>query len=98
MIAPLELDDRLMDVVYLDSRVAKGVFTDQDVDVLTAVTSQVAVSLETARAAQLEVAVQAAQQQRDTAETLRVAMVELTATLDPQQVLDLLRDLVSRAI
>ncbi|GIE01355.1 hypothetical protein Adu01nite_27050 [Paractinoplanes durhamensis] len=98
MIAPLELDGRLLGVVYLDSRVAKGVFTDQDVDVLAAVTSQVAVSLETARTAQLEVAVHAARRQRDTAETLRVAMLELTATLDPDQVLDLLRDLVRRTI
>jgi diguanylate cyclase (GGDEF)-like protein len=98
MIAPLELDGRLLGVVYLDSRVAKGVFTDQDVDVLVAVTSQIAVSLETARAAQLEVAVHAARQQRDTAEALRVAMMELTATLDPGQVLELLRNIVSRTI
>ncbi|GIE95180.1 hypothetical protein Ari01nite_26450 [Paractinoplanes rishiriensis] len=98
MIAPLEVDGRLLGVVYLDSRVAKGVFTDQDVDVLTAVTSQVAVSLETARAAQLEVAVHAARQQRDTAETLRGAMIDFTATRDPDQVLTLLRAIVSRSV
>ncbi len=98
IIAPLELDGRLLGVVYLDSRVAKGVFTDGDIDILTAVTSQIAVSLETARAAQLEAAVQAARRQRDTAETLRQAMNDLTATLDPEQVLDRLRDLVARAL
>ncbi len=54
MIAPVELDGRLLGVVYLDSRVAKGVFTEGDVAILSAVTSHIAVSVETARAAQLE--------------------------------------------
>jgi diguanylate cyclase (GGDEF)-like protein len=85
-------------VVYLDSRIAKGVFTDEDIDILTAVTRHIAVSLETARAAQLELAVQAARQQRDTAERLHEAMNRLTATLDPQQVLHLLRDIVAGAV
>jgi eukaryotic-like serine/threonine-protein kinase len=98
MIAPLELDGRLLGVVYLDSRVAKGVFTEDDVDILTAVTRHIAVSLETARAAQLELAVQSARQQRDTAEHLREAMNRLTATLDPQHVLHLLRDIVADTV
>jgi eukaryotic-like serine/threonine-protein kinase len=98
MIAPLELDGRLLGVVYLDSRVAKGVFTEEDVDILTAVTRHIAVSLETARAAQLELAVQAARQQRDTAEHLREAMNRLTATLDPQHVLHLLCDIVAETV
>ena len=45
-------------VVYLDSRLAKGMFTEDDVDILVAITNHVAVSLETARAAQLEVTIQ----------------------------------------
>ena len=98
MIAPLELDRRLLGVVYLDSRVAKGVFTDDDVDILAAITSQVATSLETARAAQLEVAVYAARQQRDTAEVLREAMNRLTAVLDPDEVLTSLRDIVRNVL
>ncbi|HEX5201068.1 MAG TPA: diguanylate cyclase [Actinoplanes sp.] len=98
MIAPLELDGRLLGVVYLDSRVAKGVFTDDDVAILTAVASHIAGSLATARAAQLEVAVHTARQQRDTAEVLREAMNQLTAVLDPDEVLRRLRDIVGRAI
>ena len=86
IVAPLELDRRLLGVVYLDSRVAKGVFTERDVDILTAVNSHIAVSLETARAAQLEVAVQAAHQQRDVAETLRDTMTRMSGTLDPDEV------------
>nr|WP_275941372.1 diguanylate cyclase [Planosporangium flavigriseum] len=97
LIAPLLLDGRLLGVVYLDSRVAKGVFTPDDVDILTAVTHHVAVAMETARAAQLEVAVEAANRQRDLAETLRDAMTWLSATLDPNIVLRRLLTTVMRA-
>jgi diguanylate cyclase (GGDEF)-like protein len=87
VVAPLLLDDRLLGVVYLDSRVAKGMFTADDVETLIAITHHVAVSLETARTAQLELAVAAANQQRDLAETLRSAMTWFTGTLDPDELL-----------
>ena len=87
MVAPLQLKGRLLGVVYLDSRVAKGIFTGDDVDILMAIVNHVAVSLETARAAQLKVAVQAARRQQDMAETLRSAMAEVSQTLDPDEVL-----------
>ena len=87
MVAPLRLKGRLQGVVYLDSRVAKGIFTHDDVDILMAITNHVAVSLETARAAQLALAVQAARRQRDVAEMLREAMAEQSATLDPDEVM-----------
>ena len=93
--APLLLDERLLGVVYLDSRVAKGVFTVDDVDMLAAVTHHIAVALETARAAQLEVAVATANRQRDLAETLRAAMARFTKTLDPATVL---RELLATAL
>ncbi len=95
MVAPLELDDRLLGVVYLDSRAAKGMFTDSDVDILTAVNSHIAVSLETARAAQLEGAVLAARQQRDVAEQLRDAIGRLAGILDPDRVQQMLLDIVA---
>jgi diguanylate cyclase (GGDEF)-like protein len=87
LIAPLHLNGRLRGVVYLDSRVAKGVFTGDDVDILKAITNHIAVSLETARAAQLEVAVQTARRQRDVAETLRAAMADQSSSLDPDDVM-----------
>jgi diguanylate cyclase (GGDEF)-like protein len=87
MIAPLRFNGQLRGVVYLDSRIAKGVFTGDDVDILKAITNHVAVSLETARAAQLEVAVQAARRQRDVAETLRAAMADQSSSLDPDEVM-----------
>ncbi len=98
MIAPLLFDNRLRGVVYLDSRVAKGMFNTDDVDILTAITNHVAVSLETARAAQLAVAVQAASRQRDVAETLRAAMAEQSATLDPDEVMDRLLHALTRTL
>jgi diguanylate cyclase (GGDEF)-like protein len=87
LIAPLHFDGQLRGVVYLDSRIAKGVFTSDDVDILKAITNHIAVSLETARAAQLEVAVQAARRQRDVAETLRAAMADQSSSLDPDEVM-----------
>jgi diguanylate cyclase (GGDEF)-like protein len=87
MIAPLRFNGQLRGVVYLDSRIAKGVFTSDDADILMSITNHVAVSLETVRAAQLEVAVQAARRQRDVAETLRAAMADQSSSLDPDEVI-----------
>jgi len=98
MVAPLLFDGRLIGVVYLDSRVAKGMFTADDVDILMAITNHVAVSLETARAAQLALAVQAARRQRDVAEMLREAMAEQSATLDPDEVMHRLLRALTRTL
>ena len=98
MIAPLQLKGRLRGIVYLDSRVAKGMFTIDDVDILSAIGSQLAVSLETAHAAALEAAVRVAQQQRDLAEMLRSAMSNLSQTLNPDEVLRLLLVTAARLV
>jgi diguanylate cyclase (GGDEF)-like protein len=87
MVSPLLVKGRLLGVVYLDSRVARGIFTGDDVELLVAVTHHFAVSLETARAAQLELAVSTAHRERDLAERLRRAVADLGATLDPDEVL-----------
>lgn len=87
MAAPLSLDGRLLGVVYLDSRIAKGIFTNEDVGALTAVTNYVAGALETARARQLEVDVTNANKKRELADMLRTANADLTGTLDPTEVL-----------
>ncbi|MCY1136779.1 diguanylate cyclase [Actinoplanes sp. Pm04-4] len=98
LIAPLQFDNQLRGVVYLDSRIAKGVFTADDVAILKAITNHIAVSLETARAAQLEVAVQAARRQRDVAETLRAAMADQSSSLDPDEVMRRLLSSLSRTL
>jgi diguanylate cyclase (GGDEF)-like protein len=98
LVAPVRFKGTTVGVVYLDSRLARGIFTDDDVEVLTAVVGHVAVSLETARAAQLHLAVQAARQQQAFAETLRSSLAELSAIHDPAVLLrQLFATLVARA-
>jgi len=87
MVVPVRFKGNTLGVVYLDSRMARGIFTDDDVAVLTGVTSHVAVSLETARAAQLHLAVRTAQQQQAFAEMLRASLAELSDIHDPAQLL-----------
>jgi diguanylate cyclase (GGDEF)-like protein len=98
LVAPLLLESRLTGVVYLDSRLAKGMFTGADVDILVAIATQVAVSLETARSAQLEMLVHAEREQRALVDTLRDIMAEMAATLDPGEVLDRLLAGLARAV
>jgi diguanylate cyclase (GGDEF)-like protein len=83
LVAPVQFKGTTVGVVYLDSRLARGIFTGDDVEVLTSVVGLVAVSLETARAAQLHLAVQAARQQQAFAETLRSSLAELSAIHEP---------------
>ncbi|MEZ4453808.1 MAG: ATP-binding protein [Nannocystaceae bacterium] len=45
--APLLLRDRLVGVVYLDNRIAAGMFTRRDAQILQAIASQLAITIET---------------------------------------------------
>src|SRR5262249_37558929 len=98
--APVQLDGRMLGIIYLDSRVAGGIFTPDDVGVLIAITNHIAVALETARAAQLEVAVATANRQRDLAETLRTALADIAGELEatPESVLTRLRETAARTV
>ena len=58
-------------------------FTTADISLLTAITTHVAAALETARAAQLALAVQSARNERDVAERLRDARRHRSATGRP---------------
>ncbi|EXG80712.1 diguanylate cyclase (GGDEF) domain-containing protein [Cryptosporangium arvum DSM 44712] len=87
VVAPLELDGHLLGVVYLDSRVATGVFRPKDAAILTAICTHVAAALETARAAEFAAGVRAVQQEQKTADLLRIAMTSVSGTLDPAMVL-----------
>jgi diguanylate cyclase (GGDEF)-like protein len=87
IVAPVQIDDRLLGVVYLDSPASKGTFTKADAGLLVAVATQVAAALETARAAQGALASRSAQRQGEVAETLRSAVARLAAVLDPDEVL-----------
>lgn len=87
MVAPLQLEGRMLGIVYLDSQVARGIFTAEDAGILTALTTHIATALETARAAELEVSMRTAQRQRDFAEALRARLEEMAAALEPDEVL-----------
>jgi eukaryotic-like serine/threonine-protein kinase len=53
LVAPLQVEDRLLGIVYLDSQVAKGIFTPADVGVVAALTNYLAISLEASQAQRL---------------------------------------------
>ncbi len=54
MAAPLLLKDRCLGVVYLDNRLARGVFTEDDTEILLAIASHLAIAVEMGRAARIE--------------------------------------------
>ncbi|MGQ0507333.1 MAG: protein kinase domain-containing protein [Myxococcaceae bacterium] len=54
MAAPLMTHNELRGVVYLDSRIAKGVFGEDDIEILQAIASHIAVALESAQLVQVE--------------------------------------------
>jgi len=87
LVAPLQIEDRLLGVVYLDSRLAKGIFTRDDVEILSAITSNVAFALETARLAEMELSVASERRQRQVAELLQKSMRTIGQTLEPRGVL-----------
>jgi diguanylate cyclase (GGDEF)-like protein len=87
MASPLEFEGKLLGIIYLDSTLAKGFFTTDDLDILRALSSTISASINTARAAQLEVSIQGEQRERALAEALRDSMMELSAVTEPQALL-----------
>lgn len=55
MAAPILQKDETLGVIYLDNSLTRGVFQSDDVDVLAAIASQIAVAFETAKSAKLEI-------------------------------------------
>ncbi|GEM_PF-3903704 len=87
MAAPLVLDDSLVGVIYLDNRMAHGVFTHGDVEVLRAIASHVPVAIETARKARLEVEVESERSRRQLAERLRSYIERINGLMDAEDIL-----------
>ena len=54
MATPLLLKNQLVGVLYLDNRLAKGVFSEEEVDFLVALANYIPIAFETSRAARLE--------------------------------------------
>jgi serine phosphatase RsbU (regulator of sigma subunit) len=59
MAAPLAVREKKIGVIYVDSRLMKGLFTGEHLGVLQAIGNQVAIALETARAARERAAIEA---------------------------------------
>ncbi|WP_269329913.1 diguanylate cyclase [Kineosporia babensis] len=92
LIAPLKLKEKMLGVIYLDSRVAKGIFSDTDLDILRALTGVVGSALETARAAEraikAQAAEQAAQASAELANSLQRAGERIAAPVEKAAVLE----------
>ena len=88
LVGPMMLDGRLLGVVYLDSQVAKGIFTGADAVILSALTSFVASSLETAHAARLAIQAQTAERAAELAKALQQAQERMAGALEPLGVLN----------
>jgi eukaryotic-like serine/threonine-protein kinase len=54
MATPLKVDQKTIGVVYLDSRVSRGIFSSEDIDVFKAISVHIAVDLDKARLLKLE--------------------------------------------
>lgn len=87
MAAPLLHRDQLMGVVYLDNRVARGIFTREDGQILAAMASHIAIALDTARLVRLELHLEAERRQRALADGLREITQGLSSTLDRLEVM-----------
>ncbi|MCM3921197.1 diguanylate cyclase [Frankia sp. AiPs1] len=85
--APVPVDGGRSGVIYVDSRVAKGLFDSDDARILITLAKQVGLSLNMAEAARLQAVVAAERRQRDLAETMRNVTLQATSTLNTREIL-----------
>lgn len=98
MAAPVELQEKMLGVVYLDSRVARGLFTEEDVGILSALASHVAFAIEMGRTAQLEARLEGERVERKLADALRSVSTAFNATLKLESVLESLADALTEVV
>ncbi|MEM6733874.1 MAG: GAF domain-containing protein, partial [Myxococcota bacterium] len=96
--APLLLRDRLVGVVYLDHRLASGIFTELDAQTLTAISSHIAIAIEASRTAQLEHEYKTERDKRKLAEALRAMTSQSAALSHDSQIVARLLDSVFRFV
>lgn len=89
--APLFLREEPVGVLYLDTRLTRGLFTSEDAALLSALGSHIAISLETARHAEVEMLYQAESRRRELAEMVRDLGTELATTLEEARVWEVLQ-------
>lgn len=96
--APLKIGERILGVIYLDNRLARGIFNADHAELLRAMGGHIAIAFQTVRSAQLEVALQAETERRRLAETLRELNASLTSTLQLEEGLERLLDALGKAL
>ena len=96
--APLMAGDRVFGVLYLDNRLARGIFTEEHAELARAMGQHIVTALQTARAAQLETHLRSEQQRRRLAETLRALIAHLSSTLHLGESLERLADALAREL
>jgi diguanylate cyclase (GGDEF)-like protein len=96
--APLTLGDEFVGLIYLDSRLARGVFSEDDVSLVNALSHHIAVGIEASRAARLEMEVESERRQRALADVLSEFTMSLSSTLEPERIVDHLLETLLRAI
>ncbi|OHV47337.1 diguanylate cyclase [Pseudofrankia sp. BMG5.36] len=84
--APVPFDGHRSGVIYVDSRVARGLFTEEDAQILITLAKQVGQVLRTAETSRLQAVIAAERHQREFAETLRAVTVQATSTLDTRDI------------
>lgn len=92
MAAPLHVHGRRFGVVYVDTRLAEGMFTESDAAILSAIARHIPMAIENARAARLEVQVESERQRRALADQLRRLTASIGSTLEVSEVLGRLLD------
>lgn len=85
--APVPVDGGRSGVIYVDSRVAKGLFDSDDARILITLAKQVGLSLNMAEAARLQAVVTAERRARDLAETMRNVTLQATSALNTREIL-----------
>jgi signal transduction histidine kinase len=89
MCVPLRSRGELIGVIYVDHRISAGVFTNEDLDLLSAFATQAAIAIENARLyARTD---QALQQRLSELETLTQIDRDLNASLDFERIMEITR-------
>ena len=96
LVSPLRLRDNLMGVIYLDNSATRGLFDEDDQELLEAMASHVAVGLESARALQIEFQLKVERGHRQVAEKLRDFATQLSMCGALEEILTLLRITISQ--
>lgn len=98
IVAPILYHARLIGVIYADSRVASGLFAQEDLGILNALANHIAVAMETSRALRLEIQLRSEHAQAQLGETVRRVSADLNSTLELPDVLSRLLGHVARFV